>query len=68
MRLIGAAERGMQIMAERALSRTVFRKLIAEQGSFRSDIAKVMIKLHPLLASFIILPGSSVIQMNQEVI
>ncbi|KAL6193720.1 PREDICTED: acyl-CoA dehydrogenase family member 10 [Fragaria vesca subsp. vesca] len=45
MRLIGAAERGMQIMAERALSRTVFRKLIAEQGSFRSDIAKCRIEL-----------------------
>ena len=47
MRLVGAAERGIQIMAERALSRTVFGKLIAEQGSFRSDIAKVVKKLHP---------------------
>lgn len=41
MRLIGAAERGMQLMAQRALSRRVFGKLIAEQGSFLSDIAKV---------------------------
>ena len=41
MRLIGAAERGMQMMAQRALSRRVFGKLIAEQGSFISDIAKV---------------------------
>ncbi|KAF3961788.1 hypothetical protein CMV_013629 [Castanea mollissima] len=31
MRLIGAAERGMQMMAQRALSRRVFGKLIAEQ-------------------------------------
>ncbi|PRQ39277.1 putative acyl-CoA dehydrogenase/oxidase, protein kinase [Rosa chinensis] len=45
MRLIGAAERGMEIMAERALSRRVFGKLIAEQGSFRSDIAKCRIEL-----------------------
>lgn len=41
MRLIGAAERGMQMMAQRALSRRVFGKLIAEQGSFLSDFAKV---------------------------
>ncbi|XP_008245454.2 PREDICTED: sucrose synthase 2-like [Prunus mume] len=45
MRLMGAAERGMQIMAQRALSRKVFGKLIAEQGSFRSDIAKCRIEL-----------------------
>lgn len=41
MRLVGAAERGMQMMTERALQRKVFGKLIAEQGSFLSDIAKV---------------------------
>lgn len=45
MRLIGAAERGMQLMAQRALSRRVFGKLIAEQGSFLSDIAKCRIEL-----------------------
>ena len=41
MRLIGAAERGMQMTVERALRRKVFGKLIAEHGSFLSDIAKV---------------------------
>lgn len=41
MRLVGAAERGMQMMAERALQRRVFGKLIAQQGSFLSDVAKV---------------------------
>ncbi|KAL8128894.1 hypothetical protein V2J09_018049 [Rumex salicifolius] len=45
MRLIGAAERGMQLMAERALQRTVFGKLIAQHGSFQSDIAKCRIEL-----------------------
>ncbi|XP_015899901.1 probable acyl-CoA dehydrogenase IBR3 [Ziziphus jujuba] len=45
MRLIGAAERGMQMMAQRALSRRVFGKLIAEQGSFLSDFAKCRIEL-----------------------
>ncbi|KAG7995964.1 hypothetical protein I3843_01G136800 [Carya illinoinensis] len=45
MRLIGAAERGMQMMAQRALTRRVFGKLIAEQGSFLSDIAKCRIEL-----------------------
>lgn len=41
MRLIGAAERGMQLMVERALKRTAFGKRIAEHGSFLSDLAKV---------------------------
>lgn len=41
MRLVGAAERGMQMAVQRALSRKVFGKLIAEQGSFLADIAKV---------------------------
>ncbi|KAJ4722130.1 acyl-CoA dehydrogenase-related [Melia azedarach] len=45
MRLIGAAERGMQMMARRALSRKVFGKFIAEHGSFLSDIAKCRIEL-----------------------
>ncbi|KAJ8540382.1 hypothetical protein K7X08_030301 [Anisodus acutangulus] len=45
MRLIGAAERGMQMMVQRALARRVFGKLIAEQGSFLSDIAKCRIEL-----------------------
>ncbi|XP_010921618.2 probable acyl-CoA dehydrogenase IBR3 [Elaeis guineensis] len=45
MRLIGAAERGMQMMAERALRRKVFGKLIAQQGSFLSSIAKCRIEL-----------------------
>lgn len=42
MRLIGAAERGMQLMAERAVSRKVFGKFIAQHGSFLSDLAKVL--------------------------
>ncbi|KAL7080902.1 hypothetical protein ACP275_14G006900 [Erythranthe tilingii] len=45
MRLIGAAERGMQMMIERAISRRVFDKLIAEHGSFLSDVAKCRIEL-----------------------
>ncbi|KMZ60857.1 Acyl-CoA dehydrogenase, partial [Zostera marina] len=45
MRLVGAAERGMQLMTERALGRRVFGKFIAEQGSFLSDLAKCRIEL-----------------------
>lgn len=45
MRLVGAAERGMQMMAERALQRRVFGKLIAQQGSFLSDIARCRVEL-----------------------
>lgn len=45
MRLIGAAERSMQLMAQRALTRTTFGKLIAQHGSFQTDIAKCRIEL-----------------------
>lgn len=45
MRLIGAAERGMQLMVQRALSRKAFGKFIAQHGSFVSDIAKCRIEL-----------------------
>ncbi|KAG9146550.1 hypothetical protein Leryth_020441 [Lithospermum erythrorhizon] len=45
MRLIGAAERGMQMAAQRALQRKAFGKFIAEHGSFLSDIAKCRIEL-----------------------
>jgi acyl-CoA dehydrogenase len=45
MRLVGAAERGMNMMVERALSRTTFGKRIAQHGSFQSDLAKCRIEL-----------------------
>ena len=48
MRLIGAAERGMQMMVERAVNRRTFGKLIAQHGSFLSDMAKVFRFVHVL--------------------
>ncbi|XP_071692724.1 probable acyl-CoA dehydrogenase IBR3 [Rutidosis leptorrhynchoides] len=45
MRLIGAAERGMQLMVQRALERKTFGKLIAQHGSFVTDLAKCRIEL-----------------------
>ncbi|PIN12060.1 putative acyl-CoA dehydrogenase [Handroanthus impetiginosus] len=45
MRLIGTAERGMQMMIQRAISRRAFDKLIAQHGSFLSDVAKCRIEL-----------------------
>ncbi|KAI4369553.1 hypothetical protein MLD38_017980 [Melastoma candidum] len=45
MRLIGAAERSMQLMVQRALQRRVFGKRIADQGSFLSDMAKCRVEL-----------------------
>ncbi|CAN0877371.1 Probable acyl-CoA dehydrogenase IBR3 [Linum grandiflorum] len=45
MRLIGAAERGMQLMVERALSRKTFGKFIAQHGSFQTDLAHCRIEL-----------------------
>uniref|UniRef100_A0A0E0LPQ9 Acyl-CoA dehydrogenase family member 11 n=1 Tax=Oryza punctata TaxID=4537 RepID=A0A0E0LPQ9_ORYPU len=45
MRLVGAAERGMNLMVERALSRTTFGKKIAQHGSFLADLAKCRVEL-----------------------
>ncbi|CAN1247485.1 Probable acyl-CoA dehydrogenase IBR3 [Linum perenne] len=45
MRLIGAAERGMDMMVQRALTRKTFGKIIAEHGSFQTDIALCRIEL-----------------------
>ncbi|MCD7455024.1 putative acyl-CoA dehydrogenase ibr3 [Datura stramonium] len=45
MRLIGAADRGMQMMVQRALQRRAFGKLIAQHGSFLSDVARCRIDL-----------------------
>ncbi|CAA7017107.1 unnamed protein product [Microthlaspi erraticum] len=45
MRLIGAAERGMELMAQRALNRKTFGKFIAQHGSFVSDLAKLRVEL-----------------------
>jgi acyl-CoA dehydrogenase len=52
MRLVGAAERGMNMMVERALSRTTFGKRIAQHGSFQSDLAKV--PSNPLWFTYIV--------------
>ncbi len=40
MRLIGVAERSLELMCERANSRTAFGKALAEQGSIRQQIAE----------------------------
>src|SRR5258707_7954110 len=39
MRLIGLAERCLEAMCRRALSRVVFGKPLAEQGTVRADVA-----------------------------
>jgi acyl-CoA dehydrogenase len=39
MRLIGCAQRALELMCRRAGSRSAFGKLLAEQGSLREDIA-----------------------------
>jgi len=40
MRCIGVAERALEIMCERVLSRVAFGKRLAEQGTIRADIAR----------------------------
>src|SRR5439155_20438042 len=39
MRLIGLAERSLEMMCRRVLGRTAFGKPLAEQGTIRADIA-----------------------------
>ena len=45
MRLIGMAERGLELMCERSLSRKAFGKELARQGVVQSDIAKSRIEI-----------------------
>jgi acyl-CoA dehydrogenase len=45
MRLLGAAERALEAMCRRALSRTAFHKRLAEQGVWRERIAAARMKL-----------------------
>jgi acyl-CoA dehydrogenase len=45
MRLIGAAERALSLMCERAKSRTAFGKRLAEQGVVREQVAKSRIEI-----------------------
>eukprot|EP00252_Welwitschia_mirabilis_P008884 TRINITY_DN21132_c0_g1_i1.p1 TRINITY_DN21132_c0_g1~~TRINITY_DN21132_c0_g1_i1.p1 ORF type:complete len:833 (+),score=156.89 TRINITY_DN21132_c0_g1_i1:185-2683(+) len=45
MRLIGAAERGIELMTRRALQRKTFGKYIAEHGSFMSNLAMCRVEI-----------------------
>jgi len=45
MRLIGVAERALEAMAERVLSRTAFGKTLAEQGTIQADIANSRLEI-----------------------
>lgn len=45
MRLMGAAERGLQLMAERAQSRVAFGRPLAAQGALREKLARCRVAL-----------------------
>jgi len=45
MRLVGMAERALELAAERAVRRKVFGEYLAEQGAFIADLAKRRIEL-----------------------
>jgi acyl-CoA dehydrogenase family protein 10 len=45
MRLVGLAERSLELMCQRASSRTAFGKKLSEQGSVLEDIAKSRVEL-----------------------
>jgi acyl-CoA dehydrogenase len=45
MRLVGAAERGLQLMAQRAASRVAFGKPLAAQGALREKLARCRVAL-----------------------
>jgi acyl-CoA dehydrogenase len=45
MRLVGAAERGLELMAERALARVAFGKPLAAQGGLREKMARLRVSL-----------------------
>ena len=45
MRCIGVAERALELMCKRVLSRVAFGKTLAEQGTIRADIAKSRLEI-----------------------
>ncbi|EFJ21246.1 hypothetical protein SELMODRAFT_233033 [Selaginella moellendorffii] len=45
MRLIGSAERALELMVHRALQRKVFGKLIAQQGAFSSEVSQCRLEI-----------------------
>lgn len=45
MRLIGVAERALELLCRRVKSRTAFGRALAEQGSIRADIAESRVEL-----------------------
>ncbi len=47
MRLIGVAERALELMCKRALTRVAFGKPVAEQGVTRERIAEARIMIDP---------------------
>lgn len=45
-RLVGMAERALQLMCERVTSRTAFGKLLSDQGTIRNDIAECRMEIN----------------------
>lgn len=45
MRLVGAAERGIEMMKQRALERTVFKRSLAQHGAFSSLLAECRLEI-----------------------
>lgn len=45
MRLVGAAERGIELMAARAQARVAFGKPLAAQGALRETLARKRVQL-----------------------
>lgn len=46
MRLVGAAERGIEMMRARALERVAFKRPLAQHGAFTALIAEVLNLMH----------------------
>ncbi|KAH7423817.1 hypothetical protein KP509_12G075500 [Ceratopteris richardii] len=66
MRLVGAAERGINLMRDRALKRVAFKKSLAQHGAFTSLLAECRIEIEQ--AKLLVLNAANQLDLHGNVV